>query len=71
MKADGILGLSPSGSDILLSNMFNSGQIEEKVISFSLDNNIFTIGGYDVTRFARKEAQLVWVPKIESKDDSN
>lgn len=47
MKADGVLGLSPVGSDSLLQELIADRQISNKVFSFSLEHNVFTLGGYD------------------------
>ena len=60
MKADGVLGMSPAGSDALLSDLRNDRQIEHKVFSLSLAHGAFTLGGFDERRFA--ESSLVWVP---------
>ena len=53
LQADGIMGLSPSGSERILRNLFEQEQIKNKMFSFSLDKNVFTLGGYDVKRFTR------------------
>lgn len=52
MKADGVLGLSPAGTDALLTDLKNDRQIEHKVFSLSLASAALTIGGYDAERFA-------------------
>ena len=52
MQADGLLGLSPSGSEHILTDLKQNGQIKNRVFSFSLDQKVFTLGGYDLSRFA-------------------
>ena len=37
MQADGLLGLSPSGSEHILTDLKQNGQIKNRVFSFSLD----------------------------------
>ena len=50
MKADGVLGLSPVGANALLQELINDRQIDHKVFSFSLEDNLFTLGGFDIIR---------------------
>ena len=69
MRADGLLGLSPSGSELILSDLKKHGQIQNRVFSFSLDQNIFTLGGYDMQRFAAERAELIWLPDTLDDDD--
>jgi len=61
MQADGVLGLSPVGSDSLLQDFLNDRQIEQKVFSLSLLHHAFTLGGYDSQKYADKESQMVWL----------
>ena len=69
MQADGLLGLSPSGSENLLTDLKENGLIKNRVFSFSLDKNVFTIGGFDTKRFAREEAEMIWLPDTLDDDD--
>ena len=66
LKADGILGLSPSdqgsGADMLLDELQQKGLLETRTFSFQIgDGNelsYVTMGGYDAEKYAR--GPLVW-----------
>jgi hypothetical protein len=60
MQADGVLGLSPVGSDSLLQDLLGDRQIEQKVFSLSLVHRAFTFGGYDSKKYADKQSPMVW-----------
>ncbi len=63
LHADGILGLSPRGSEHFLSKLKASQKIQKKVLSFSLEAGLMTIGGYDAARFSRDQnTQVEWFP---------
>ena len=64
MHADGVLGLSPVGSDSFLADLLKDRQIEHKVFSLSLLHNTFTLGGFDRDRFADRQSSMVWL-KVE------
>jgi len=71
LHADGILGLSPKGSDQFLSSLKASKRIEDKVFSFSLESGIFTLGGFDAARFSHdSKSSLEWFP-LQIDQDSN
>jgi hypothetical protein len=53
LHADGILGLSPRGSEQFLSMLKASQKIQKKILSLSLESNVLTIGGYDAARYSR------------------
>lgn len=61
MKADGVLGLSPIGADSLLQDLVNDRQIKHKVFSFSLENNSFTLGGFDAQKFNQENTLIFWL----------
>lgn len=64
LHADGILGLSPRGCELFLSRLKASQKIQKKVLSFSLEAGLMTIGGYDAARFSRDQnnTQVEWFP---------
>ena len=69
MQADGLLGLSPSGSEHILTDLKQNGQIKNRVFSFSLDQKVFTLGGYDLSRFAKEGAEMLWLPDTLDDED--
>lgn len=71
LQADGVLGLAPESSEMILTDLFKSKQIRKKVFSFSLDMNRFTLGGFDENRFARQGAKIQWIPIIENSNESD
>ena len=52
LHADGVIGLSPAGSEQVLSSLKATRRIQRKVFSVSLDSGVLTMGGYDFERFA-------------------
>ena len=56
LKADGIVGLSPSnqrsGAALFINELYNSGVIDQRVFGFYVskgaDTSKITIGGYDL-----------------------
>jgi hypothetical protein len=61
MRASGVLGLSPVGSDTFLQDFINYGQITNKVMSFSLQGDAFTLGDYDLAKYAQDGKQMTWL----------
>lgn len=67
LKADGILGLSPSSSNskvqLFMDALFDSKKIDKKVFSFSitktLEGSSVTFGGFDMS-LASKDSKLTW-----------
>ena len=70
LQADGVLGLSPESSEMILTDLFRNEQIRRKVFSVSLDMNRFTLGGFDPLRFSREGAKMFWIPVIENSGES-
>jgi len=67
LKADGILGLSPSSSNskvqLFMDALFKSHKIDKKVFSFSitktLEGSSVTFGGFDMS-LASQDSKLTW-----------
>eukprot|EP00347_Sterkiella_histriomuscorum_P000125 403377076 len=77
LRADGILGMSPSKqatqADLLINELYSQGSIDEKVFSLYIQpeekNSKITIGGYDLESFVKPDQN--GVKKIYWHDLSN
>ena len=78
LKAGGLVGMAPSAADyripLFMDMMKDMGAIKEKVFGFYLTNNMYseepegsilTIGGYDLTKYAKANQTVRWHKLID------